>query len=55
MDERTHNPPIVRENQVPEQRFCALRLANSYQIDRHSYSAICTIWLAADHSAHHCA
>jgi hypothetical protein len=37
----THNPPIIRENQAPEQMFCALRLANPYRIDRHSYSAIC--------------
>jgi hypothetical protein len=36
----THNPPIIRENQVPEQMFCPLRLANPYRIDRHSYSAI---------------
>jgi hypothetical protein len=39
----THNPPIVRANRAPEQTFCAVRLANSYQIDRHSYSAICRI------------
>lgn len=40
MADETHNPPIIRENQAPEQMFCALRLANHYQIDRHSYSAI---------------
>jgi hypothetical protein len=39
MDDWTHNPLILK-NHAPEQMFCAPQLANSYQIDGHSYSAI---------------
>jgi hypothetical protein len=40
VDEWTHNPPIIRKNQAPERLFCAARIANSYQIDEHSHSAL---------------
>ncbi len=39
LDGRIHNLLIICKDHAPEQMFCALRQANSHQIDGHSYSA----------------